>query len=99
MTQQLVLDLNIPLLATFENFTQGANAEVVDFLSNTFIARHESFVYLWGAAGTGKTHLMHACCHKITAQGERAFYLDLATHAQLQPEILTGLENYDLICL
>lgn len=99
MIQQLTLDLNLPAQATFENFIKGANNEVVDFLNHTFVERRESYIYIWGTAGSGKTHLLHACCHKIIAQAERAFYLDLSTYAQLEPEILNGLENYDLICL
>lgn len=99
MIQQLTLDLNFPAQATFENFIKGANIELVDFLNNTFIDRRESYIYIWGAAGAGKTHLLHACCHKIFAKSERAFYLNLLTLEQLQPEILIGLESYDLICL
>lgn len=99
MTQQLALDLNLPVFATFENFIKGANVELVNFLSEIFVDRRESYTYIWGAASTGKTHLLHACCNKIVAKGERAFYLDLSMIEELQPEILSGLETYDLICL
>ncbi len=96
---QLTLNLNLPVIATFENFIKGSNAEVIDCLSRILVDHHEPYVYLWGGKSIGKTHLLHACCNKITAQGERAFYLDLSSYEKLKPEILLGLEQYDLICL
>lgn len=99
MPQQLVLNLNLPVMATFENYIKGSNDEAVNFLKDTFINRHESYVYLWGSKSIGKTHLLHACCHNINAKNQRAFYLDLSLHAQLKPEILNGLDQYSLICL
>lgn len=99
MNEQLTLDLNLPAQATFENYVSGPNIEIVTFLSQTFIERRESYVFLWGTTSVGKTHLFQACCHRIVQQGERAFFLDLKNFATVQPEILEGLEQYDLICL
>lgn len=96
---QLVLDLNFSVQATFDNFIKGGNIEIVNFLRTTFVDRRESYSYIWGTKSIGKTHLLHACCHQMINRGERAFYLDLSMQQQLQTEILTGLEQYDLICL
>lgn len=99
MPQQLVLDIKLPDTATFSNYVAANNLEAVQFLQNTFLDRVGSYVYLWGANGTGKTHLLQACCHEALAQGTSAFYLDLADYQQLAPEILQGLEQYHLVCL
>lgn len=61
----------------------------------------DSFVslYLWSRQSSGKTHLLHAVCNEYAEQGKLVSYIPLEQHALLIPEILSGLEKYDLICL
>ena len=57
--KQLALELARPAEPTLENFVPGANTELVDTLRA--LARRtlaERFVYLWGAGGSGRTHLL-----------------------------------------
>jgi DnaA family protein len=62
--RQLLLDLPADKPQTLETFVTGANAELLQLLQR--IAQGEAtgldqrFVYLWGEAGSGKTHLLHA---------------------------------------
>jgi len=56
-------------------------------------------VYLWGATGTGRTHLLQAACQGAAAAGATAVYLPLAQHAEFSPELLEGLETTRLVCL
>lgn len=60
--RQLALRISPPPQPTLENFVSGANAELIarlrDFQANKFT---ESVLYLWGAAGSGKSHLLSAC--------------------------------------
>ena len=59
--KQLALELASPPVPTLDNFVAGENAEVVAALRA--LARGEGderFVYLWGGAGSGRTHLLHA---------------------------------------
>jgi len=59
--QQLPLEISRPPEPTLDNFIPGANAEAharVRALAEG--VRGESVVYLWGAAGTGRSHLLLA---------------------------------------
>ncbi len=60
--RQLVLDIAPPPRPTLENFVPGANAELLErlraFRAGTFA---EAVLYLWGAPGSGKSHLLAAC--------------------------------------
>ncbi|MDG1445248.1 MAG: DnaA/Hda family protein [Methylophilaceae bacterium] len=59
--KQLLLDIQPPPPASFENFTLGKNAEVVMNIKEAIHGNAPSrFIYLWGASGSGKTHLLKA---------------------------------------
>lgn len=59
--QQLALPFELRERCTFAQFLAGRNGELVDRLQ----AEEPGFACLWlyGAAGIGKTHLLHAVCH------------------------------------
>jgi DnaA-homolog protein len=62
--RQLLLDLGAEKPQTLETFVVGQNAELAQLLAR-FAKRadgmpHERFVYLWGEAGAGRTHLLRA---------------------------------------
>ena len=56
-------------------------------------------LYLDGAAGTGKTHLLLAACAEAEAAGLQAAYLPLAVAAGRLDEALAAMERADLIAL
>jgi DnaA family protein len=60
--KQLALGISPPPQPTLDNFVPGANAELLSRLrelkAGTFA---ESVLYLWGDAGSGKSHLLQAC--------------------------------------
>ena len=60
--KQLLLDIQPPATPTFENFVLGRNAEALHSL-NLALSENDGvrFIYLWGEAGSGKTHLINAC--------------------------------------
>jgi DnaA family protein len=65
MPAQLALDLLQPLQPSFDNFIVGRNAEAVDALRRLlaaprFAAARDRLVYLWGAPGSGRSHLLAA---------------------------------------
>lgn len=71
--KQLALELASPPEPTLDNFVAGDNAEVVAALRA--LARGEGderFVYLWGGAGSGRTHLLHAVQREWQAAGRVA---------------------------
>jgi DnaA family protein len=72
--RQLALDLGTPPPATFDNFVTGANLEPVARLRGLFDSLTASAeppadrtFYLWGEAGSGRSHLLHALCDAAPA--------------------------------
>ena len=54
-------------------------------------------LWLWGRAGSGKTHLLQATCAAAGERGEPAAYIDLATAPG--PAMLDGCESLATVCL
>ena len=60
--KQLLLDIQPPSSPTLDNFIVGSNAETLHSLKMAIDSANEArFIYLWGAAGSGKSHLLQAC--------------------------------------
>jgi DnaA family protein len=61
LMQQLALAISAPSEPTLDNFVVGANAELVARLRELAGgASREAVVYLWGEAGSGRSHLLRA---------------------------------------
>ncbi len=61
MTRQLALPISPPSEPTLENFVPGANAELLARLRALAAGElAESVLYLWGEAGSGRSHLLAA---------------------------------------
>ncbi|MBV8635970.1 MAG: DnaA regulatory inactivator Hda [Burkholderiaceae bacterium] len=59
--RQLLLGLNEEKPQSFATFVAGPNLELMQFLPALAAGRtKDKFAYLWGSAGAGKTHLLHA---------------------------------------
>lgn len=70
--RQLLLDLDAHKLPSLDTFVVGQNAELAQLLSlfscRTPSQYGERSVYLWGEAGAGKTHLLHALANSDSAR-------------------------------
>lgn len=70
--RQLLLDLDAHKLPSLDTFVVGQNAELAQLLSlfsqRTASQYGERSVYLWGEAGAGKTHLLHALADSASAR-------------------------------
>jgi DnaA family protein len=59
--KQLLLDIQPAAKPTLENFIIGRNAEALNSLQQAVQGNPEArFIYLWGASGSGKSHLLQA---------------------------------------
>jgi len=94
---QLPLGMRLREGATFANFYPGVNRDTVRLLQDEISAERESFIYLWGSRGTGKTHLLQALCHLTATRGYPTAYLPLREAAHFSPEVLEGLEHLPLV--
>jgi DnaA family protein len=62
VTRQLALPLQPPPAPTLDNFVPGRNGELVARLRALQAGRStEAVLYLWGGAGSGRSHLLRAC--------------------------------------
>ncbi|MGZ8253126.1 MAG: DnaA regulatory inactivator Hda, partial [Methylophilaceae bacterium] len=65
--KQLLLDIQPAATPSLDNFVAGRNAEALHSLRLALNADSGSnaaavrFIYLWGVAGSGKSHLLAAC--------------------------------------
>jgi DnaA family protein len=90
--RQLPLGVRLPTTAVFDSFAPGSNGEVLAALRGATSAP----VWLWGARGSGKTHLLQAVCAQA---GGSAAYFPLGRQSELPPESLLGYERCGVLCL
>jgi DnaA family protein len=96
---QLPLGLALQDSARFDSYFPGLNREAVQHLQLAASGTGEKLVYVAGARGMGKTHLLQAACHSASQCGRTSTYLPLQELLEFAPIILEDLEQLDLICL
>lgn len=96
---QLPLGVGLRDDATFANFHPGPNATLVDRLVHQLDDGGEPFLYVWGASGTGRSHLLQAACHAASDRDRRALYLPLAELGHFPPLMLEEIERLDLVAI
>jgi len=105
MKSQLALNIALGDSASFANFLSGANGEPVHRLEQNLAALRsdraasDPVVFIAGASGTGKTHLLQALCRAAQERGVERFYAPLAEHATLGPAVLEFTEPPSVVCL
>ena len=82
----------------FEDFVSGPNQTLIEALKHV-PEEPGSLVFLFGAQGSGKTHLLNALCHETRERQGRAFYLALKRLPEEATASLEGLEKLDLVCV
>jgi DnaA family protein len=98
MQRQLIFDLHNRYQARFADFL-GEQADYLCAQVRRVVCGEERFAYLYGGAGSGKTHLLESACYEAMKHGKRAMYIDLRHQHQYTPDMLAGLEGMELVCL
>ncbi|NOY65786.1 MAG: DnaA regulatory inactivator Hda [Gammaproteobacteria bacterium] len=96
---QLPLAIQLNTSLNFENFVCPDDEFFLATLKQFASGTGESVVYLWGAKGCGKTHLLHAVCQHAAATDLSVNYLPLAEMINYPVDVLEGLEDYAIICI
>ncbi|MBW5798868.1 DnaA regulatory inactivator Hda [Halomonas elongata] len=96
---QLPLGVGLRDDATFANFYPGPSATLVACLKHQLEESGEPFLYLWGADGVGRSHLLQAACHAASDQDRRALYLPLEELGHFPPLMLEEVERLDLVAI
>ncbi len=98
MAVQIPLQFEFQTNQTFASYFAGHNGEVIDHLQALAGQGEEQQLYLWGEAGSGKSHLLQACCHQAKLTGKDPFYLQFNAECLPMPALIEGLEDYELVC-
>ena len=75
--KQIPLPIGLETTPTFDSFLPGANAPAVQHLVQ--LQGVAAPVYLWGASGSGKTHLLRALVHQRQQAGQRVGWFAAGT--------------------
>ena len=86
---QLLLDISPDNQPRLDNFVAGRNLELLSALRHALFGNNganssERCFYLWGEAGSGKSHLLQACAHAALDAGRNAIY----AHGSVPPQVM-----------
>lgn len=93
---QLVLPLQLADHAVFASFLDSGNETLVATLAGIAEGEPGQGCWLWGAAATGRTHLLQAVCDRA---GDRSVYVPLEALVEAGPGVLEGLASRELVCI
>lgn len=96
---QLPLGLRLSREPLLEEFVPGPNAEALAAVTACAEGRGETYLYLWGNPGSGRTHLLLGACRAAARREARPLYLDLSNVRDLDAQLLQDLEQLDLVAL
>ena len=99
MTGQLPLPVGLRDGNTLDNFLADGNPEAVAAVES-LLAGRETFVYLWGPPGTGRSHLLEGLADAAGRRGVPVVWVPLAAAGRPPVELLDGVgETAGLVCL
>lgn len=105
---QYSLDIALPKFATFETFIDASDSPLLSVLNKLTAKDSQSQsqhqlepqqYFLWGAACTGKTHLLQAICNAQTHSQKNAIYLPMKELVDQSPNILNDMQQLDILCI
>ena len=97
---QLTLDLNLADKFDFSSFCVGSNAWSVDILKNMAAGHGERLVFVWGARGVGRTHILNAVCREASLHQQVSVYFSLSEFVMQSPlGLLTEITHIPIICI
>ena len=99
MSAQLPLALRWPAHQRFESFVDDGNAAGLDLLRRAARGDEIDRVFVSGAGGSGKTHLLIACCADAVAARRTAQYLDLSRLAGAGADAIRRFGGSDVLAI
>ena len=101
---QLALNLRLRDASSFDNYFVARNREPVERVQTSVHGLRApqtpaSWIYLWGEAGAGKTHLLEAACRAAHEQGQTPRYIPLGEKTSLSTALLEDVEQAALVCV
>jgi DnaA-homolog protein len=96
--EQLPLPVMLRTSSVFESYFPGPNQSIVGQLLALQPRVKPTSIWLYGANGVGKTHLLQALCARATPRNS-ATYLPLRELQSISPDVLQGCETLSLVCI
>jgi DnaA family protein len=97
--QQLALDLKLADFALFTTFHAGPNEQVLNAVMQAATEPGQHVAWIWGAPGSGRSHLLQAAVAAASNAGRACAWLPLGDGEDMQPAILEGMGALDLLCV
>jgi len=97
--RQLPLGVQLGVSLRFDTFAPGANAEAIEALQRLAGGASRAPVWIYGPAGSGKSHLLQAACAAAGSTGQATAYLPLAQLSGEGAGLLDGFDRLDLVAL
>jgi DnaA family protein len=98
--EQLPLSVALRPAVSFDDFHPGPNRQAIALLRTLAgDTPAPGGVFLYGATGSGRTHLLQALARETHSRGRRSAYLPMAGFAASGPQALDGFGMMDLLCL
>lgn len=91
--QQLPLGVQLEVSSRFETFRAGDNIAAIEELRAIARVPGQPPLWLCGASGTGKTHLLQATCVRLGERGDAVSYVPLGRCGPLGAGLLAGCEH------
>lgn len=99
MLPQIPLGFSLRQSASFDTFVGLGNQQTIADLKACLAKSGERYLFLWGPAGAGKSHLLQASCRAAQTDAERVAYIPLSLADDFSSGILSDLGALDLVCL
>jgi DnaA family protein len=97
-TDQIGLPLRLKDQASFENFLAGDNQQIVALLQDPDVEPDLRVIYLHGAKGAGKSHLLQAFCKARSRAPQAPAYVSLGLEG-VAPQMIADLNGSQMVCL
>lgn len=101
MYPQLNLDIQLKIEFRLDNFIADSPQAIELHHQLTHLAELPSdlVMFVYGESGSGKSHLLQSACHLAGKLDMSCCYLPMSDLSAATPDLLTGLDQLDLICI
>ena len=92
---QLGLPISLDSKMLLDNFL--GNNQLLDFIAKLYLDKTSAEIYVYGASGLGKTHLLQGAALKALSEQQSAMYIDC--HNSLPGHVLESIEQLNWISI
>ena len=100
MNRQTLIPADASNDIALENFYERGNEILIQELKNLLSgARTRPIMYLWGESGSGKTHLLNACCIAASTRSKPGIYVSLTGQSDDELDQLIPVVANTILCI